>query len=304
MLFASSNLLVSTAGGPIKAVDMNGFVPEEFGLLTGLELVLLPDMNLKGPMLEYMSSLSSLRLFSIPNSDISGSIPPNFVDEHPELTDLVLTDNILSGQLPSVDRLVSLTNLDVAENELTGTIPDSIGSGALEKLDLSFNRLTGELPTSLFQSSITEVFLGGNLIQGTISPAIGNMIDVERLGLGPSAMTGTLPPELFALPKLQDLMLFNSMFSGPLREIDFAQLNDTARLLWLNGNDFTGALPVEAIGSMGLLEELYVADNELTGTITETICLNRGIGAGDLQQLRVGCTIECRPGCCSDSCRD
>lgn len=111
-------------------------------------------------------------------------------------------------------------------------------------------------------------------------------------------MGGIIPPELFDLSNLSLLQLHDSSFSGVLSEEEFGELSGL-RSLWLQNNKFSGSIPIRAIEKMPNLEELNLYSNDLTGTITELVCLQRGLGGGELAILKVDCSVSC--GCC-DGC--
>lgn len=74
---------------------------------------------------------------------------PKYVFERTNLTNLNLSNNLLSGSLPAEIRLLSkLRSLDLSNNNFTG-VPAEIGQlSQLEILDLSGNAITG-LPHEL-----------------------------------------------------------------------------------------------------------------------------------------------------------
>lgn len=89
-------------------------------------------------------------------------LPPYVVDRV-GLEELDISNNVLSGALPSeIGRLVNLRVLDASGNRMTG-VPAEIGKlGNLRVLDLSNNRLTG-LPLEMGQLSNLETLdLSGN----------------------------------------------------------------------------------------------------------------------------------------------
>lgn len=74
---------------------------------------------------------------------------PSYVLQRTELTELNISNNILTGALPGEIRfLKNLTKLDMSHNKLTG-IPAEVGQlSKLTELDLSYNEFTG-LPYEL-----------------------------------------------------------------------------------------------------------------------------------------------------------
>ncbi|MFA5946837.1 MAG: leucine-rich repeat domain-containing protein [Patescibacteria group bacterium] len=98
--------------------------------------------------------------------DLSGTgltaVPGNIFDRG-DLTELNLSNNSLTGALPSqIGQLKNLRLLNASRNQMTG-VPSEIGQlSKLEALDLSNNQLTG-LPNELGQlSNLRLLDLRGN----------------------------------------------------------------------------------------------------------------------------------------------
>jgi hypothetical protein len=256
-----------------------GVMPPEISRLTALQDIRIPElwpwgpeMTVTGPLLDYISKMTSLRTLEVTGGELVGTIPLDFASRHP-----------------------LLTRVDLRRNALRGTLPEGLGSlQSLEALYLGDNALTGEIPLTVYNlTGLVMLDFGNNTLRGTIADKIGKLTNLVEVVLGPSLMTGPLPPALFTLPALATLSLRDSQFSGSLREIDFAQIADTISVLQLAKNDFSGPIPIEALESAHVLEELYVSGNpELTGSFTQTFCAKRGI------VLEVGCNLFCVEGCC------
>ena len=120
---------------------------------------------------------------------------------------------------------------------------------------------------------------------GVRTDAIGRVI---ALNLRENELTGTIPPELGNLTRLQELYLNNNDLTGPiplelghlthLLRLDLSQnalagtippeLGHLTRLQWLilGPNELTGTIPSE-LGNLTNLQELHLYYNELIGTI-------------------------------------
>jgi len=160
-----------------------------------------------------------------------------------------------------------------------------------------------------------------NQLEGEIRPEINQLSNLKTLRLGGTLMSGSLPDELYQLG-LVELNLDGANFSGPLSET-LANLSSTLRELSLRNNNFSGPLPAAldqlevlrkfscdlrgprnlscfralcSLFSINVSEELHIEGNQMTGRISQEICRSRGDFGGELQQLTVGCAIECT--CC------
>lgn len=87
--------------------------------------------------------------------------------------------------------------------------------------------------------------------------------DVLEVNWGRQNMNGQLVPEMRHLDKLERLDLSENELVGSL---DFLYETKSLREIYLNDNQFSGTLS-EQIGLIGNLEKLYLGHNELTGQI-------------------------------------
>ena len=78
-----------------------------------------------------------------------------------------LTDNSLSGEIPSLDGLGNLKHLDLSSNALSGEIPSLAGLDNLEHINLSRNRkLSGEIPSLDGLDNLKHLDLSSNALSG------------------------------------------------------------------------------------------------------------------------------------------
>lgn len=96
-------------------------------------------------------------------------------------------------------------------------------------LRLQFNALEGSLPRTLIKARNFEgIILVSNYLTGLL--AIPHFFSYF--------LPGTLPPELFLLPKLTDLILPDNQLSGSI--VIPANATQTLTTLYLSNNRFTG----------------------------------------------------------------
>ena len=126
------------------------------------------------------------------------SASPVILESHnPILISLNLTSNNLIGTLPSelfTGLGSSLQLLDLSQNDLSGTLPKEIGHATgLHKLDLTSNvHVTGTLPSSIsLISHLQYLFLDGCSLTGTIPPALKHLNRLE-LATYPSSISEEL----------------------------------------------------------------------------------------------------------------
>jgi len=173
-----------------------------------------------------------------------------------------------------------------------------------EVLELDVNNLSGSIPTELYDLSLlTSLQLFNNTqLTGTIdSQRISQLSNLEIFSAGRTQLKGTIPESVYStLTSMRQFKLEHAQMVGTLSS-KLHQWNATLEILWLHGNQLTGPLPTEALGSLTQLKELqFQQNNDLVGTIPQTVCEQRGNRLFELSKLMVDCEIACT--CCDDYC--
>ena len=127
---------------------------------------------------------------------------------------------------------------------------------------------------------VTRLGLDDNGLTGSIPPALGGLTRLEVLDLGQNELGGPIPAELRGLTSLRRLSLRDNGLAGPVPGAlgRLASLED----LHLGGNALTGPVPPE-LGGLARLRRLSLRENELTGPIPDA--LGR---LADLEELSLG----------------
>ena len=188
-------------------------------------------------------------------------------DRNGRVTELLLGDNRLSGEIPAeLGSLVNLVVLELSGNRLNGEIPGELGSLAnLQYLSLNYNRLSGEIPAELGNlSNLGWLDLSWNQLSGEIPAELGNLTNLESLFLYVNQLRGEIPAELGGLANLVWLSLGDNQLSGEIP----AELGNLARLelLALQDNQLSGEIPAE-LGNLANLRGLGLGRNQLSGCI-------------------------------------
>ncbi|CAK7344982.1 unnamed protein product [Dovyalis caffra] len=136
------------------------------------------------------------------------------------VTQMDLSNNMLTGTIPSLAKLHRLKELDLSNNMLTGSIPDSLTTlGCLQYLRLRFNVLNDTIPKSLDRiSSLESLDLFSNSLSGRIPPELGNLHALSFLNLDDNNLEGKLPTELGNLVNLRSLDLSFNNLNGNIPE--------------------------------------------------------------------------------------
>ncbi len=311
--------------------QLTGPIPPELGKLTKLEWLYLSDNQLSGTIPSELGNLTKLERLILWGNQLTGTIPSE-LGHLTNLTDLALSDNRLSGAIPpELGNLTNLESLGLWGNELSGTVPPDLENlTGLTHLSLADNRLGGCLPeiwsdieesdldevglqfcsdrdvlVTLYEATdgdnwlenrnwlsnrpigdwygvtvddsgrVIELNLSENELSGSIPPELGNLTKLEVLDLAKNQLRGTIPPELGYLSKLTVLYFYSNQLRGsiPVELSNFSKLEQ----LVLSWNRLDGMIPPE-LSMLSELEMLVLSGNRLSGTIPPEL--------GNLTQLK------------------
>lgn len=135
--------------------------------------------------------------------------------------------------------------IDLSNNNLTGTLPPSIAllSGLRSGLSLYSNHISGTLPKEAFLLELID--LHDNEIEAIEVPDDPSEILTVNLYLYDNRISGPLPEFLGYAPVLRILRLQNNCFTGAI-PASYSHLISSGASLFLNGNELSGQIP-EAI---------------------------------------------------------
>ncbi|CAN6569540.1 unnamed protein product [Malus baccata var. baccata] len=253
---------------------------------------------LDGPLPPFPSSVRNLRLSQ---NMFSGPLSSFCKTEAPNLFFLDLSDNQLSGELPSCwVQFQGLLSLNMAKNKFSGKIPSSLGYlNDVALLRLQDNKLSGELPSLENCTELRVVDLGANKLSGKIPTWIGpSLTKLLVLRLKSNEFYGSIPLSLCSLPALHVLDFSKNNLSGALphclpnitalysmspevkdnSEVGFVQLvwkgiliefGENLKLLRsidISSNNLSGDIP-ESVTSLLRLISLNLSSNNFTGVL-------------------------------------
>ncbi|KAG0504688.1 hypothetical protein M758_11G071100 [Ceratodon purpureus] len=238
------------------------------------------------------------------NASITGALPPA-IGNITTLTTLELTGNPdLQGPLPQEIGNIFLYNLNLRDNAFSGKLPDLTNAFTLLTIDLSGNGFNGTFPLPQIRElySLQTLKLARNSFVGGIpQQAFENMTQLADLDLSANEFTGALPnltmckylqsldvsnntfngslPDLTMLTSLNTVNLSNNNFTGnfSLSSVVDTSVNSAISALDLSGNQLTGSVSLWDGSDLGPLNELYLDDNHINGTLNITQLLARGL---------------------------
>ncbi|KAF2301406.1 hypothetical protein GH714_023796 [Hevea brasiliensis] len=166
--------------------NITGQLPKEFGLvLSNLEYINMSRNSFHGIVPFSIGEVRGLRIMDLSNNNFSGALPGSMLGNCTDLNALYLSkqlqwndslgildlsENCLSGSMPSCFVSSSLRFLFLQKNSLSGSIPYVLPRNPnLMALDLRDNKFTGNIPSWINQLSQLRVLsLAGNALQGKI----------------------------------------------------------------------------------------------------------------------------------------
>ncbi|MED6120971.1 hypothetical protein PIB30_025748 [Stylosanthes scabra] len=231
---------------------LNGSLPKSFGLVPNLQFLFLGDQKNGGfsDTIEFLSSMTRLIDLRIERNSLEGPIPD--LSNCTYLQDLILGDNRLTGEVPpSLMNLSMLEEVSLENNFLQGPMP-LFNTTITKNISIEGNGFCLDHPgpcnhtvTTLLQIAqafgypllLARTWRGNNPckgwnfitciqgkirtlnlmklnLNGTISPAFGNLTDLRELYLGGNSLKGSIPESLTTLSQLKILDVSNNNLSG------------------------------------------------------------------------------------------
>ncbi|TYJ13438.1 hypothetical protein E1A91_A10G052000v1 [Gossypium mustelinum] len=178
----------------INSCGLSGEIPSSFANLKEMRIVWASDNAFTGKIPDFVGNWTKLTQLRFEGNSFEGPIPSSF-SNLTSLNSLRIGDiyNGSSSSLDFVRNLKNLTDLVLRNVLLTGNLPSYIMElQSLQKLDLSFNNLTGQIPSTLFNmNSLIYLFLGNNSLSGSVPSQKSETL--QTIDLSYNFLSGNLP---------------------------------------------------------------------------------------------------------------
>lgn len=172
-------------------------------------------------LLTFTFSLKNLESIHFEQESFSHEIPSSF-GRLTKLKSLIIMDTKINGTISNelFWAAKDLTCIKLSNNYLSGSLPSTVGLlNDLEILQLSGNSLTGKIPDELYSLPLLKQFYANdNTLSSTLSPQIGKLKELTNLQLNNNEFTNILPSEIGELKKLSNIDLSKNSFSGSIPE--------------------------------------------------------------------------------------
>ncbi|KAL6292818.1 hypothetical protein ACE6H2_000960 [Prunus campanulata] len=282
---------------------LTGTIPDEMGDFQNLEFFAVGGNNLNGLIPSSIFNISTIRVMLLSLNQLSGSLPANLGLGLPNLQQLYIAGNDLSGVIPNLSNASTLIKIDLSRNSITGFLPTTLCALTnLQWLNLVENNL--KIQTSTPEAStlsclanlrnLTQLYLGDNPLnarledsfrncstsslqyielskcsmRGNIPIGIANFSSLIVLSLGDNQLSGSIPTALGRLRNLQGLFLSGNKLQGYI-PYQLCQLDNLVEL-HLGSNQLSSSIP-SCLGNLSAsLRKLSLESNSLSSTIPST----------------------------------
>ena len=269
----------------------SGFVPLGIGAVSHLKVLYLSYNNFSGPAPSWVGALGNLQILDLSHNSFSGPVPPG-IGSLSNLTTLDLSYNRFQGVISKdhVEHLSRLKYLDLSDNFLKIDIhtnfspPFKLRNAAfrscqlgprvplwlrrqtdIDVLVLENTKLDDVIPDWFWVTFSRASFLqaSGNKLHGSLPPSLEH-ISVGRIYLGSNLLTGQVPQLPISMTRLN---LSSNFLSGPLPSLKAPLLEE----LLLANNNITGSIPPSMCQLTGL-KRLDLSGNKITGDLEQMQC--------------------------------
>ncbi|KAH7834609.1 hypothetical protein Vadar_017874 [Vaccinium darrowii] len=259
-------------------------IPTELTQSSSLSVIYASNANIYGSIPDFFDSFPNLQNLRLSYNNLTGTLPSTLGGS--EITNLWLNNQLhgLSGTIEVLSTMTQLSQVWLHANSFTGPVPDLSKCTNLFDLQLRDNQFTGVLPASLMGlSKLANVSLQNNKLQGDCSSCcagdIGYPISLAQSWLGNDACSEWTFVTCDSRGNVTIVNFGKQRFSGTISPA-FVNLT-SLKSLYLNDNNLTGSIP-DSLTSLPQLQLLDVSNNNLSGVVPVFPSTVKFISVGNL----------------------
>jgi hypothetical protein len=183
---------------------------------------------------------TNVTFLQMSNNNLTGVLPS--LDGLTQLGGFNAANSHLSGSLPVLDQLSKLEIFDVNRNQLTGSIPSLAGLSLLYDFEVWNNQLSGPIPPLDSLTSLGSFYAFNNQLSGPI-PALAGLVNLSEFHVYKNHLTGPIP-SLTGLVALNEFEVDDNLLTGPIPDLAGVPLT----VFRVGGNRLDGNLPSAPAG--------------------------------------------------------
>ncbi|XP_057783683.1 receptor-like kinase TMK4 [Salvia miltiorrhiza] len=201
----------------VQQNSLTGALPS-FQNMTSLEQLYLDNNDFTSIPNNFLAGLTNLQVFSISeNNKLASWQIPTYLTDSSNLVKFYASNASINGVIPDIfDSFPNLQDLRLSYNNLTGSLPGSFSGSEIRNLWLNNQDqgLSGSIDVLSDMSQLSQVWLHANAFSGGI-PDLSKCTNLFDLQLRDNRFTGIVPPSLINLPNLLNITLQNNKLQGP-----------------------------------------------------------------------------------------
>ncbi|KAF7815334.1 receptor-like protein EIX2 [Senna tora] len=241
---------------------LSGHIPSSFGNLSRLLWLNLSNNSLHGDLTQALKNIKKPQILDLGENQFSGIISSWIVESSlQELKVLRLSQNLLTGDIPSSLCHLPLRIIDLASNNLSGSIPTCVSnfSGMVKQsrddsdefLTLSDDQFKDQGVKQVLKGLeqdytknlkyLRNIDLSSNNLTGIIPESLTHLLGLNGLNLAHNTLSGNIPNKIGEMRSLESLDLSsNKLYSSiPTNMLTLTSLS----FLNLSDNNFSGPIP-------------------------------------------------------------
>lgn len=161
---------------------------------TSLTSIIAEGDGLTDPALSVYEDDAALSVLNLSNNSLTGALSQFPVTKWPNLKQLQLTKNQLTGEIPTDwANLTNLSILALSSNQLGGNLDNIAQLPNLTEVYLDNDGFGGSLPSAWFTAKLTHFEANSNQLSGDLPKTLSDATNLKWLDIQKNKLTGALP---------------------------------------------------------------------------------------------------------------